>query len=164
MEMISTATTEQTMVKMVLDSWNALLKQFNEALDAISDEQLEHEIAPNKNRGIYILGHMVAVHDDVLPILGFGKNIYPEINEMFLSPDNASNNYPPASELRTYWKNINQVIAENVAKLEPEQWFERHNNVSAEEFATQPHRNKLNVMLTRTCHLAHHLGQIKWVQ
>lgn len=156
--------TASTIVKMVFDSWNSLLRDFDAVLGSVTDDQLQAQIAPNKNRGIYLLGHMVVVHDDMLPILGFGQIMYPEINEVFKAPDNAESKIPSAQTLRTYWRNINQVIAENAAQLTPEQWMQRHNSVSAEDFARQPHRNKLNVMITRTCHLSYHLGQMKWVQ
>jgi hypothetical protein len=152
------------MVKMVFDSWNSLIKQFNEVLDSVTDDQLQKQIAPNKNRGIYVLGHMIAVHDDMLPILGFGELQYPEINEVFKSPDNAEAKIPSAATLRSYWKEIGNTLDRNIKSMQPEQWFEKHTSVSAEDFATQPHRNKLNVMITRTCHLSYHLGQMKWVQ
>ena len=42
-------------------------------LDSLSDEQLQKEIAPGKNRGIYILGHLIAVHDDMLAILNWAE-------------------------------------------------------------------------------------------
>jgi hypothetical protein len=153
-----------TVVKMVLDSWNTLLKDLNEVLDSVTDEQLQKQIAPNKNRGIYILGHLVAVHDDMLLLLGFGDKLYPEINEVFKSPDNLDLQIPSAKQLRSYWKNVNDAIARSGGNLQPEEWLDRHNSVSAEDFATQPHRNKLNVLLTRTHHLSYHLGQMKWVQ
>lgn len=153
-----------TMVKMVFDSWNSLLKDFNGVLDSVTDDQLQKQIAPNKNRGVYILGHMVAVHDDMLPILGFGEKLFPEINAIFKSPDDPASNIPSAQVLRTYWKNINDVLAQNSEMLQPDEWMQKHNSVSAEDFAKQPHRNKLNVMITRTCHLSYHLGQMKWFQ
>ncbi|MBC7554999.1 MAG: hypothetical protein H7257_13600 [Taibaiella sp.] len=40
-----------------------------------------------------------------------------------------------------------------------EDWFLKHNSVSAEDFVNEPHRNKLNILLTRTTHLSYHLGQ-----
>lgn len=152
------------MVKMVLDSWNKLLGEFDAALDAVTDEQLQHQIAPGKNRGIYILGHMVVVHDEIRKVLGFGELMYPEINKVFNDPDDLNSTLPSAKTLRDYWKNINATLAKDFAALTPEQWFEKHTLVSAEDFAHQPHRNKLNVMITRACHVAHHLGQMKWVQ
>jgi hypothetical protein len=156
--------TTPLMVKMVFDSWNALLKDFNNALESVTDEQLAKPIAPNKNRGIYVLGHMVAVHDDMLPLLGFGEKMYPKVNAIFKSSDKEATDIPSAAELRTYWKNVNDRLAASMSSMQPEEWMHRHNSVSAEDFATQPHRNKLNVMITRTCHLSYHLGQMKWVQ
>jgi hypothetical protein len=152
------------MVKMVFDSWNTLIKDFNAVLDSVTDEQLQKQIAPNKNRGIYVLGHMVAVHDDMLPLLGFGEKLYPEINEVFKSPDSVESKIPSAKELRTYWMNVNERLSSKSSTLLAEEWFDRHTAVSAEDFTTQQHRNKLNVMITRTCHLSYHLGQMKWVQ
>ncbi|MFM6924670.1 MAG: hypothetical protein ACKOU7_04155 [Ferruginibacter sp.] len=55
--------TTETTLKMVFDRWYALVKNFDDTLHTLTDEQLQQEIAPGKNRGIYLLGHMVAVHD-----------------------------------------------------------------------------------------------------
>lgn len=68
----------QIMVKMVLDRWYSLLKVFDTILDSVSDEKLQKEVSPGKNRGIYLFGHLVAVHDDMMPILNFGEKLFPE--------------------------------------------------------------------------------------
>lgn len=87
----------QTMVKMVLDRWYSLIKICDNILSSTTDEQLQKEIAPNKNRGIYLLGHLTTVHDDMLPILDFGDQLYPELHEPFLkSPDKSINDIPSA--------------------------------------------------------------------
>ena len=44
--------TTQLTIKMLLDRWYALTKNFDTVLNALTDEQLEKEIAPNKNRGM----------------------------------------------------------------------------------------------------------------
>ena len=44
--------------------------------------------------------------------------------------------------------------------MQPEDWFQKHSSVSAEDFAKEPHRNKLNIMITRATHLAYHTGQM----
>jgi len=36
----------------------------------------------------------------------------------------------------------------------------KHTSVSEEDFAKEPHRNRLNVLTTRTTHLASHYGQL----
>jgi hypothetical protein len=152
--------TTETTLKMVFDRWNALLKNFDASLNALSDEQLQHEIAPGKNRGIYLLGHMIAVHDDMLVLLDMGDKLYPGLAEPFIkSPDKTVADLPSAATLRAYWAKQNEVLAEKFRSLQPEEWFQKHTAVSAEDFAREPHRNKLNIIITRTSHLAYHHGQ-----
>ncbi|RZJ15925.1 MAG: DinB family protein, partial [Acinetobacter sp.] len=71
-------------VKLILDRWDASIKNCDELLGSLSDETLLQEIAPNKNRGIYLLGHLVAVHDDMLRLLDMGEKLYPELYEPFI--------------------------------------------------------------------------------
>jgi hypothetical protein len=152
-------TTDQIMLKMTFDRWNAQIKNFDNALNALTDEQLQKEIAPGKNRGIYLLGHLIAVHDDMITLLGFGNKLYPEINEMFKSPDRSVIEIPSAKELRSKWVKMNEVLSQQINDLKEEDWFQKHTAVSAEDFIKEPHRNKLNIIITRTSHLSYHLGQ-----
>src|SRR5689334_6450271 len=100
-------TTNQVMVKMVFDRWNSLIKAFNTALETITDEQLNHEISPGRNRGIYLLGHLTAVHDDMIRLLDFGNKLYPEFEEPFIrSADKVVSDLPAAKELRTAWYKV----------------------------------------------------------
>jgi hypothetical protein len=153
-------TTNAVVVKMIFDRWNGLIKQFDAALDAITDEQLQREVFPGKNRGIYLLGHLIAVHDDMLRLLDMGEKLYPELYETFIKmPDKAVAEIPSAQTLRVYWKKQTAVMAEKFNALQADEWFEKHTAVIAEDFANEPHRNKLNIILTRVTHLAHHEGQ-----
>jgi hypothetical protein len=153
--------TDQLMVKMIFDRWNASLKNWDAILDAITNEQLQKEIVPGKNRGIYLLGHLIAVHDEMLLLLNMGDKLYPELSEPFLTAaDKAIAQIPSAKELRDYWRTQCEVINEKFESVKPEEWFEKHTAVSAEDFIKEPHRNKLNIILTRTTHLAYHTGQL----
>lgn len=152
---------KQLLVKSVFDSWNTKLKEANTLLDSLTDEQLQNEIAPGKNRGVYLLGHLAAVHDQMLPILNFGKPQYEHLNETFhIKSDKAVATLPKTSELRAYWKNANANVNANLNKLTTDEWFQKHTSISTEDFEKEPHRNKLNVVLNRTMHLAYHLGQL----
>jgi len=152
--------TTETTLKMVFDRWSALIKNFDNSLNALTDNQLQNEIAPGKNRGIYLLGHMIAVHDDMLRLLDMGDKMYPELYEPFINaPDKTVTDIPSATTLRIYWAKQNEVLAEKFKALQPEEWFQKHTAVSAEDFAKEPHRNKLNIIITRTTHLAYHHGQ-----
>ena len=155
---------DQLLVKMVFDRWYALIKQFDTALDSLSDEAMQKEIAPGKNRGIYLLGHLIAVHDDMLGLLDFGDKIFPAINAVFKAPDRSATEIPSAKELRGYWKKMNETLTQHFNSMQPAEWFQKHTAVSAEDFIKEPHRNKLNIIITRTSHLSWHLGQFVLLQ
>ena len=147
-------------LKMVFDRWNASLKAWDKLLSELSDEQLQKEIAPGKNRGVYLLGHVIAVHDDMLVLLDMGERLYPDWHQTFIdSPDKAVPQIPSVQELRDSWSNQCEVIKQRLENLSPDDWFDRHTAVSAEDFVKEPHRNKLNIIITRTSHLNYHTGQ-----
>lgn len=151
----------QTIIKMVLDRWNSSLKNSDTLLSALSDEQLVKEIAPNKNRGTYLLGHLIAVHDDMIVLLGLGDKLFPEMHHTYIaSPDKAVEQTLTVQELRERWNKQNEVLRQKFESVKPEEWFEKHTAVSDEDFSKEPHRNKLNIILTRTTHLNYHTGQL----
>ena len=154
-------TQTETAIKMVLDRWNGSIANLNKILSALIDEQLQTEVAPGKNRGIYLLGHLIAVHDDMLILLGMGEKLFPQLHEPFIKQaDKVAASLPPVSDLRTLWVKQNEVLQEKFATMTTEQWFEKHTAVSEEDFLKEPHRNKLNIIITRTSHLQYHSGQL----
>ncbi len=154
-------TTTELSVKMILDRWNASIKSCDTLINNLTDETLLKEIAPGKNRGIYLLGHLIAVHDDMLILLDMGNKLYPELQEPFIkSADKVVSQIPSAAELRKMWTNQCDVMKQKFESAKTENWFEKHTAVSAEDFAKEPHRNKLNIIITRTSHLQYHIGQL----
>lgn len=151
----------ETAVKMILDRWNASIKGADTLLNSLTDEQLQKEIAPGRNRGVYLLGHLIAVHDDMLILLGMGEKLYPELHEPFIkNADKGIAQIPTVAELRACWTKQCAALEQKFSGLKTEEWFEKHTAVTAEDFAKEPHRNKLNIILTRTTHLQYHLGQL----
>jgi hypothetical protein len=158
-------TTTEISVKMVLDRWNGSISILNKRLSEITDEELQKEISPGKNRGIYLLGHLIAVHDDMQVLLGMGEKLFPELTEPFIKQaDKVATQIPSVAELRAMLTKQNEVMEEKFAKTSNEDWFHRHTAVSEEDFVKEPHRNKLNIIITRTSHLQYHLGQIVLVK
>lgn len=154
-------TTTEIAIKMVLDRWNGSIANLDKHLNNLTDEQLLQQIAPGKNRGIYLLGHLIAVHDDMLILLDMGEKLYPELSEPFIKEaDNLTTPMPSVAELKAMWTKQNEVLQEKITKTTPEEWFEKHSAVSSEDFANEPHRNKLNIIITRTSHLQYHSGQL----
>ncbi|HEY9125898.1 MAG TPA: DinB family protein, partial [Acidobacteriaceae bacterium] len=137
-------------VTTALHSWNQWLGRADKAFSSISDEQMLAEIAPGKNRIAYIFGHLIAVNDAILPQLGLGVSSFPHLRKIFIEQPDRAAELPSITELREAWRSINQALARHFAELTPEQWLEPHTTVSAEDFAKEPHRNRLGILLGRT--------------
>lgn len=152
----------QILLKMIMDRWDASIKNCDALINSLTDEELQKEIAPGKNRGVYLLGHLIAVHDEMLKLLDMGEKQYPELYVPFIvSPDKSVNDIPSVEILRSFWIKQIKELKQNFEKLQFEQWLEKHTAVSDEDFAKEPYRNKLNIIITRTTHLQYHLGQLR---
>ncbi len=148
-------------VRMALFAWDNYVKRADNLFNSLSDDQLNKEIAPGKNTGSYLLGHLVAVNDTMIPIFGLGERLYKFLDSAFVeNPDKSGIEFPPVSELRKYWTTLNETLASHFARLSPEEWFQKHTLMSDEDLIKEPHRNKLSVLINRTNHLAWHFGQV----
>ena len=156
---------QQVFIKMALDPWNSQIGKADKLFSSLSDEELQQETAPGRNSGIYLLGHLTAVHDALLPLMGLGEKLYPQLEDTFIkNPDKSGIEKPPAKDLRNYWSEVNNKLAQHFARLTADEWFQKHTSVSDEDFAKEPHRNRLNVLLTRTNHPVYHLGQLVFLK
>lgn len=148
-------------INMVLTAWNSQLKRITKLLDGLSDEQFGADIAPGRNSGTYILGHLTAVNDYLFPILGLGERLYPELEAVFLiNPDKSGLVKPSVIELLIYWLKVSQQLTARFDELSTENWFSSHMTISEDDFIREPHRNKLNIVINRTNHLSYHVGQL----
>jgi hypothetical protein len=163
--MNTTNETPALFVKMVLDAWQLQNKRADDLLNKISDEQLMQETAPGRNTGIYLLGHLAAVNDGLFKLLGIGERLHPELDEIFLNnPDKSGKQMPPVDELKKHWSEINTSLINKFNTMQPDEWFEKHTSISAEDFAKEPNRNRLNVLITRAVHQGYHLGQMNYLK
>jgi hypothetical protein len=140
------------------------ISSMNNLLGKLSDEELSAQTAPCRNSGVYLLGHLAAVSDNMITLLGFGERINSAMDGIFLlNPDNSGLEKPSIDEIKQYWNKVNVVLAEKISQTPVEEWFTRHTAVSEEDFAKEPHRNKLNIVINRTNHLSYHLGQLAYL-
>jgi hypothetical protein len=149
-------------ISSALKAWQQQVDRTGRFISEMSDEQLLNEIAPGKNRGVYLVGHLAAIHDVLPEILGLGKKAYPELQAIFLdAPDKTIEKIPAVSELRKIWTIVHDRLKNEFAKMSPDDWFRRHESMTDEDFEKDPTRNKLSVLLNRTNHLAYHFGQMR---
>jgi hypothetical protein len=158
-------TQQELMLRLSLDAWYNHVMRTDKLLDALSDEQLQNEVAPGRNRGIYLMGHLAAVHDRIIALLDFGERLYPQLDDAFiLNPDKTKTEIPSVTELRVALREVNTKLAKHFNELSTDDWFKKHTSVSEEDFAKEPHRNKLSILISRTNHLAYHFGQLAFLK
>lgn len=151
---------ETSLTDCALRAWRQNIDRATRLFARLSEEQLLQEIAPGKNRLIYLWGHLTAVNDALIPLLGFGERLHPELDAMFLSnPDRFLPQTLSGKELRQIWDEINELLWTGFSRMSASEWLQKHASVSEDDFAREPHRNRFAVLLSRTEHIAYHLGQ-----
>ena len=165
METTTVQSEKELIIKMVLSNWELQNKRLDGLLAKLSDEQVAAEVSMNRNSGVYLLGHLTAVSDGMLTLFGLGEKLYPELENIFIkNPDKSGLEKPSLVQLKNYWNNVNNTLSGHFSNMQPDEWFAPHTAISAEDFAKEPHRNKLNILLNRTNHEAYHLGQLVFLK
>jgi uncharacterized damage-inducible protein DinB len=153
-------TTEEMLSRTALHSWKLVIGRLSDAIAPLNDEQLQRQVAPGKNRLLYLVGHLTAIHDRLFPLLGLGERLYPELDEIYIvNPDRALADPVSATGLKQAWSEVNSKLTAAFEQLTPQQWLEKHTAVSEEDFAKDPTRNRIAVLMSRTNHAAFHTGQ-----
>jgi hypothetical protein len=145
-----------------LKLWQNGVDRAGRLFSELTDEALEREVAPGKNRLIYLWGHLLAVSDAMYATLRLGERLHPELDAIFLkSRDREAAPIWSGQELKAAWDVVHERLRVEMAKLSAAEWLERHALVSEEDFAKEPHRNRFAVLLARSGHLAYHFGQAR---
>jgi hypothetical protein len=150
----------KALTELALRNWKAQVDRADKFFGGLAEDDLLQEVAPGKNRLIYLLGHLTATHDALIPLLGFGERRHPELDLLFLpNPDRAVETTVSGKELKRLWTETNEILWQEFSKLAAADWLERHSAVTQEDFVREPYRNRFNILLGRTAHIAYHLGQ-----
>lgn len=151
---------EEIVCVTVLNSWKLVINRFNKILADLTDDQLQQQVAPGKNRVLYLVGHLIATHDRMFSLLGIGERLYPELDETYLTnPDRALADPLSGTELRRAWAKVNDKLTSAFEMFTLEDWLQKHAAVSDEEFVKDPTRNRLAIVISRTGHASYHSGQ-----
>jgi hypothetical protein len=151
---------EEIFIKTAVSSWKQVISRIDKGVAPLSDDEIQRQIAPGKNRLLYLVGHLTVVHDRMFPTLGIGERLHPELDEAYLAnPDGTIPDPVTPSELKQLWSEVNEKLTAAFEALTPAEWLQKHTAVSDEDFAKEPLRNRLAILLSRTNHASFHAGQ-----
>jgi len=151
---------DPSFVALGLKSWKTQIDRADKLFGSLSPEEVLREIAPGRNRVLYLWGHLTAVHDAMLPLLALRERLHPEFDVAFISnPDRSRADIPSHEQVRGAWSVVNTELWNGFEKMSSNDWALRHSSVSEEDFAKDASRNRFAVLLNRTNHLSYHLGQ-----
>ena len=137
------------------------MERADKIFSRLTEDELLREVTPGKNRVIYLWGHLIAIHDAMFPILGLGARLHPDLDAIFVDKsDKAVAAIPSTGQLKQYWDEVNGKLLSQFQNLSPDEWLLRHQAMSEEDYAKDPTRNRLAVLLNRTNHLSYHVGQV----
>jgi hypothetical protein len=149
----------------VLNCWKSVNQRVSDLIAQISEENIQNEVAPGRNRVLYIVGHLTAVSDRMFSLLGVGERRFPNLDTAYLEhPDRTVVNPLTPAELKAAWLDVTIRITGALEAFTPEEWLQKHTAVSDTDFAKEPSRNRMAVVLTRTNHISYHLGQLVLAQ
>jgi DinB superfamily len=153
-------TPEQSVVATAVQSWTINVDRADKLFATLSESQILQEVAPGRNRLVYLWGHLIAVHDAMAPLMGLGERLHPELDALFLTEaDKKVSVLPSAAELKRHWDDVHVRLLEGFRRFTASDWAQKHTAMSDEDFKANPLRNRLAVLLNRTNHLSYHLGQ-----
>ena len=151
---------EGSYAALALKVWKTQIARADKLFGGLSSEEVLREIAPGRNRMLYLWGHLTAIHDGMLPLLGLSERLHREFDVAFVSnPDKSRADIPSHEQVCQAWNVVNAELWKGFETMSWSDWGQRHSAVSEEDFAKDASRNRFAVMLSRTNHLSYHLGQ-----
>jgi DinB family protein len=145
--------------RIAVNTWKATVGRFDDVVAGSSDEDLEREVTPGKSRLAYLIGHLTALHDRLLPVLGLGERRHAELDAEFAEERDDHRAIPLSPRhLRQLWNDVNAALVTGMERLTPEQWLEPPASGAAPSVAAP---NRLSVLLAWTAHVSLHATQLR---
>lgn len=150
-----------TVVKKFAEQFEAMVEWVNGNIDPLTDDELKLEIAPGKNHGVWILGHLIASDDDFSVFMEKGDLLYPEYYELFGQGSKllSVENYPSVQLLRKQWKSVVEKNRKIYADLTDEELNEPHGRMQSppeKDFF----KTKQRIIYFWQLHQMYHAGQL----
>ena len=118
---------EGSCVALGLKVWKAQIDRADKLFGGLSSKEVLREIAPGRNRLLYLWGHLTAIHDAMLPLLGLSERLHPEFDVALVSnPDKSRAGIPSHEQVRQAWNSINGELSEGFERMSWADWLQRH--------------------------------------
>ena len=150
-----------TPLDICLLQWSTYNTRMQKVFDSLDDTRYSQPIGPGLNSPSWILGHLVETEDNLLELFGIREKLFPDLKKIYHHERGTNQTgLLPKGELIKRWNAVSGELDKAFKSWSESDWLGKHNAVSEEDFKKEPHRNKLNVMLSRVAHKASHLGQV----
>jgi hypothetical protein len=140
-------TSDDVLIQTAISSWEQVIERVATLCLGCSEEQLLVEVAPGRNRILYLWGHLTAVNDAMFSVLRLGERLHPELDAVFIAQPDRSVPVPTSTEIAKCWEDVHTELLSRFKTLGAKEWLERHGNVSPEDFEENPARNRSTVLL-----------------
>jgi hypothetical protein len=155
---------DKIIVDQLLKQWTGTCNSATQLFDKLATSW-DKEISPGRNKVSYIVGHLTAYNDRMIEALDLGERQYPELDENYIEqPQKEGMNYADYKEAKEKWLAINEYLSNKFKAMSVEDWLSKHHYVSTEDFAKEPHRDKLAILVSRLGHVYMHLGQLRLIK
>ena len=149
-------------IQIAVNQWELTVNIGTKNLNQLSDTSLDQQVAPGKNTGKYIIGHLIAINDAMPELLGIGESVHPELVQTYIKqPDGSADNPKTVHQLRELWTETHDRVTNIIKGLPAEDWLARHNAMTDNEYTKNPLRNRLSLLTSRINHFSYHIGQLR---
>lgn len=150
-----------TALDICLLQWDTYNRRMQKMFDDVNEGNFHKPIVSGGNSPSWLFGHLADTDDALLVLFGIGERMFPELSKIYHHERNTNQEgHLSKGELTARWKAIIAELDKTLKTMSASDWLGKHMAVAEEEFKKEPHRNKLNVLLSRVTHKASHLGQL----
>ena len=98
---------DNRLVQVATHSWMSTVQRAQTWFDERGRRDFERVVAPERNRVLYLYGHLIAVHDMMYQLIGLGPRKCEALDALFLRvPDRSAEDYPDPAQLNEYWHEL----------------------------------------------------------
>ena len=109
----------EVLIPAAISSWEQVVSRVGTLCLSCTEEQLLVEVAPGKNRIIYLWGHLTAIHDAMFNVLRLGERLHPELDAVFIARPERSMPLPTPAADSEGWRSAFRTDVDHDSEVMP---------------------------------------------